>query len=84
MSTTSGTRATPSSTRSNDTDMTDAGTTTNSVMNVNKPDLYYGDRAKLDDWIMQWDLFFTFQGDKVPIDKRVILVSSYMRGNAFK
>jgi hypothetical protein len=31
-----------------------------SGMNVNKPDLYYGERSKLDDWLMQWDLFFTF------------------------
>jgi hypothetical protein len=64
--------------------MTDAGTTHYSVMNVNKPDLYHGDRAKLDDWLMQWDLFFMFQGEKVPKEKRVTLVSSYMRGNAFK
>jgi hypothetical protein len=83
MSSTSGTRATPSSSRSNDTDMTDTGTTTQNVMNVNKPDLYNGDRSKLDDWLMQWDLFFTFQGEKVPVDKRVLLVSSYMRGKAF-
>jgi hypothetical protein len=63
--------------------MTDTGTTTQNVMNVNKPDLYNGDRSKLDDWLMQWDLFFTFQGEKVPVDKRVLLVSSYMRGKAF-
>ena len=84
MSTTSGTRATPSSSRSTDTDMTDAGTTNHNVMNVNKPDLYHGDRGKLDDWLLQWDLFFMFQGDKVPAEKRVTLVASYMRGNAFK
>ena len=64
--------------------MTDAGTTTHSVMNVNKPNLYYRDCAKLDDWLMQWDLFFMFQGEKVPEEKRVTLVSSYMRGTAFK
>jgi Retrotransposon gag protein/Zinc knuckle len=54
-----------------------------SGMNVNKPDLYHGDRSKLDDWLMQWDLFFTFQGEKVPEIKRVVLVASYMRGKAF-
>jgi hypothetical protein len=42
-----GTRATPSSSCSHDTDMTDTIETNN--INVNKPDLYYRDRAKLDD-----------------------------------
>ena len=83
MSTTSGTRATSSSSRLNDTNMTNAGEFTQSVMNVNKPDLYYGERAKLDEWLMQWDLFFMFQGEKVPEEKRVTLVLSYMRGKAF-
>jgi hypothetical protein len=55
-----------------------------SGMNVNKPDLYHGERSKLDDWLMQWDLFFTFQGEKVPEIKRVVLVASYMRGKAFQ
>jgi hypothetical protein len=32
---------------------------------------------------MQWDLFFMFQGEKVPKKKRVTLVASYMRGKAF-
>jgi len=54
------------------------------VMNVNKPDLYHGDRSKLDDWLIQWDLFFLFQGERVPDEKRVTLVASYMRGPAFK
>ena len=53
MSTTLGTRATPSSSCLNNMDMTNARTTTYSVMNVNKPNLYYRDRAKLDDWLMQ-------------------------------
>jgi hypothetical protein len=84
MSNISGTRATPSNSSVEDTDMNDVGTTRSSVMNVNKPDLYHGDRSKLDDWLMQWDLFFLFQGEKVPENKRVTLVASYMRGNAFK
>ena len=33
---------------------------------------------------MQWDLFFTFQGEKIPDVKRVVLVASYMRGKAFQ
>jgi hypothetical protein len=63
--------------------MSDTVTPTNNVI-VNKPDLYHGDRTKLDDWLMQWDLFFLFQGEKIPENKRVVLASSYMRGNAFK
>ena len=82
MSTTSGNRATPSS--SNDTDMTDDGAARMGNITVNKPDLYHGERNKLDDWLMQWDLFFMFQGERVEEGKRVTLVSSYMRGAAFK
>lgn len=81
MSPTSGTSATPSSSHNSDVNMSDAIETNN--INVNKPDLYSGDRAKLDDWLMQWDLFFMFQGEKVPEKKRVTLVASYMRGQAF-
>jgi hypothetical protein len=81
MSTALGTTATPTSSRSADVNMTDTIKTNN--INVNKPDLYHGDRAKLNDWLMQWDLFFMFQGEKVPKKKRVTLVASYMRGKAF-
>jgi hypothetical protein len=79
MSTTSGSRATLSN--SVDTDMSD-GLASNNGMVVNKPDIYHGDRDKLNNWLMQWDLFFMFQGEKVPELKRVTLVSSYMRGKA--
>jgi hypothetical protein len=49
MSTTSGTCATPSSSRSTDVDMTNLLPVTNDVatINVNKPNLYYGERSKL-------------------------------------
>jgi hypothetical protein len=62
MSTTLGTCATPSSSCSTDVDMTNPPPVTTNVatINVNKPDLYYRERAKLDDWLMQWDLFFMF------------------------
>ena len=80
MSTTSGSRATPST--SVDTNMVD-DTSITSVMNVNKPKVYHGEREKLNNWLIQWDLFFTFQGEHVPEEKRVILVASYMRGKAF-
>ncbi|KAJ8108176.1 hypothetical protein OPT61_g8356 [Boeremia exigua] len=63
MSTTSVPRATPSTTSSSLPDADD--TPTGNVMNVNKPDTYHGDRAKLDDWLLQWDLFFMFQGSRI-------------------
>lgn len=53
-------------------------------MHVAKPDLYHGERNKLDDWLLQFDLFFEFQGGKVAENKRVTLAASYMRGAAFK
>ena len=79
MSTTSGSRATPSN--SSDVNMSDEVNDNNGMV-VNKPDVYHGEREKLDNWLMQWDLFFMFQGEKVPEDKRVTLASSYMRGKA--
>jgi hypothetical protein len=57
MSTTLGSRATPSN--SVDTDMSD-GLASNNGMVVNKPDIYHSDRDKLDNWLIQWDLFFMF------------------------
>jgi hypothetical protein len=59
-------------------------TTDVATINVNKPDLYYGERSKLDDWLMQWDLFFMFQGEKIPNIKQVTFAASFMRGQAFK
>ena len=58
MSPTLGTSATPSSSHNSDVNMSDAIETNN--INVNKPDLYSGDCAKLDNWLMQQDLFFIF------------------------
>jgi hypothetical protein len=48
---------------------------------VAKPDLYYGDRSKLEGWLLQWDLFFLFE-DAVEDHKKATLVASYMRGDA--
>lgn len=53
------------------------------VLNVNKPDVYRGERHKLENWLIQWDLFFLFQGESVAEEKRVTLVASYMRDAAF-
>ena len=48
ISTTLGTRATPSSSCLNNTNMTNAREFTQSVINVNKPNFYYREYAKLD------------------------------------
>jgi hypothetical protein len=47
-----------------------------------KPDLYYGEREKLETWLMQWDTYFHLEGDDVDEEKQVLLVSTYMRGKA--
>lgn len=51
---------------------------------VAKPDLYYGDRNKLDEWLTQLDLFFQFQGGDVPANRRVLFATTYMRDRAHK
>jgi hypothetical protein len=48
---------------------------------VAKPDLYYGDRHKLEGWLLQWDLFFMFE-DSVEDIKKATLIASYLRGDA--
>lgn len=53
-------------------------------LKVAKPDLYHGDRSKLEDWLLQFDLFFTFQGSTIQEDQKTKLAASYMRGQAFR
>jgi hypothetical protein len=49
---------------------------------VQKPDLFYGDRYKLEGWLLQWDLFFLFEDDNIEDIKKAALVASYLRGPA--
>jgi hypothetical protein len=55
-------------------------TTNRDDSKVAKPDLYYGDRQGLDDWLNQMDLYFIF----TPIEerKKTIFASTYLRGRA--
>jgi hypothetical protein len=78
MSTTSASRATPSSSASNDND--NAGTARG--IKVATPDYFYGDRNKLEEWLLQFDLYFTFQGSELEDDRQVPLMATYMRGTA--
>ncbi|KAJ4982496.1 reverse transcriptase domain protein, partial [Stagonosporopsis vannaccii] len=82
MTTISSTRATPSS--SNEAPPVYEAAPNAGTISVAKPDLYKGDRQKLDEWLLQWDLFFTFQGQNVPEVQRVTLMASHMRDQALK
>ena len=91
MSTTSGSRATPSNsnasrrTRDDDTDMEEEAPapTTTSVYPVAKPEAFDGTRDKLEDWLMKFDLFFMFQGERIPKEKRVTFVATFIKDQAF-
>ena len=76
MSTTGGSR-TPAQ-GSNTHDVSD------SSAKVAKPDVYYGQRDKLEDWLIQLELYFSLQGKGLPNNRRVIFAASYMRGQAQK
>ncbi|CAD0052049.1 unnamed protein product [Aureobasidium pullulans] len=54
--------------------------TTRDDSKVAKPDLYYGDRQGLDDWLNQMDLYYIF----TPMEeaKKTIFASTYLRGRA--
>ena len=49
-------------------------------MKVAKPDMFYRDRYKLDDWLNQVLLYFVIEG--VPETKQALTVASYLRGDA--
>jgi hypothetical protein len=78
MSTTSASRATPSSSASNDNN--NAGTARS--IKVATPNYFYSDRNKLKEWLLQFNLYFTFQGSKLKDDHQVPLMATYMRGTA--
>ncbi|KAG9703200.1 hypothetical protein KCU59_g23009, partial [Aureobasidium melanogenum] len=47
---------------------------------VAKPDLYYGDRQGLDDWLTQMEIYFQFT--PVESNKRTLFATTYLRGRA--
>lgn len=51
---------------------------------VAQPDLYHGERNKLEDWLMQLQLYLTFQGGAIPDKKHTAFAITYMRGRAQK
>ncbi len=55
----------------------------NGKVQVACPDLFYGDRDKVDDWLMQLQVYFTFQKG-LESNKKPVFATTYMRGNAQK
>ena len=54
-------------------------------ISVAKPDLFYGERNKVDDWLMQLQVYFQFQPEmKLPKEKWPLFTTTYMRGNAYQ
>jgi hypothetical protein len=51
---------------------------------VARPDLYHGDRTKLKEWILQFDLYFKFNGASMDDDDYAAFMASFMRGAAAK
>lgn len=48
---------------------------------VAKPDFYYGDRNKLENWILQFDTYFHIN-DNIENDNKVVMVTTFMKGAA--
>ena len=54
-------------------------------ISVAKPDLFYGDCNKVNNWLMQLQVYFTFQeSNQLPANKQPLFATTYMRGNAQK
>ena len=54
-------------------------------ISVAKPDLFYRDCDKVDDWLMQLQVYFTFQRDDLLLtSKQPLFAMTYMRGNVQK
>ena len=53
------------------------------VYPVAKPKSFNGTHEKLEDWLMKFDLFFMFQGERIPEEKRVTFVSTFIKDRAF-
>jgi len=49
---------------------------------IAKPDLYYGDRDKLEEWLVQMQLYFSFNRDAIRQGKQPLFAMTYMRGRA--
>ena len=54
-------------------------------ISVAKPDLFYGNCDKVDNWLIQLQVYFTFQESNwLPANRQPLCATTYMRGNAQK
>ncbi len=54
-------------------------------ISATKPDLFYGDCDKVDDWLMQLQVYFIFQESNwLPANRQPLFATTYMRENAQK
>ena len=52
---------------------------------IAKLDLFYGERNKVDDWLMQLQVYFQFQPEtNLPKEKWPLFATTYMRGNTYQ
>ena len=47
-----------------------------------KPDLYYRERSKLNNWLFQLEFYFSLINENIKDKKKVIFAVSYIRGRA--
>jgi hypothetical protein len=53
-----------------------------STVKVPKPDLFYGDRSKYEEWTIQVELHFRF--NRVPLNEQALYAATFLRGRAEK
>ena len=47
-----------------------------------KPDLYYRERSKFNNWLLQFEFYFSLVNKSIKDKEKVIFAVSYMRGRA--
>ena len=50
----------------------------------NKPDLYHGDRSKLEAWLLQVDRYLHIEGNRINDEDKVVWATTFLRGDAEK
>ena len=51
-------------------------------ISVAKPDLFYSERDKVNNWLIQLQVYFQFQPEiRLPKEKWPLFATTYMRGN---
>jgi hypothetical protein len=49
---------------------------------IAKPDFFYGERSKLEKWILQCDRYFTIEDENIEEDHKPLIATGHMRGRA--